>query len=99
MQRVEELEWLQLQVTVRKIVKSFSEIEEKLNIVESRTSMVEGELVALKEHIDTQGGQLTDVMWKLEDFKNRQRRNNLRFLRIEEGAEGNDFRAFMIKLL
>ncbi|KAJ1090669.1 hypothetical protein NDU88_003798 [Pleurodeles waltl] len=63
----------QLQVTVRKIAKPCSEMEEKLNTVESRTSVVEGELVALREHVDTHGGQLTDVMWKMEDFENRQR--------------------------
>ncbi|KAJ1197647.1 hypothetical protein NDU88_001503 [Pleurodeles waltl] len=89
----------QLQVTVHKIAKSCAEIEEKLNTVESRTSVVEGEAVALNEHVETQGGQLTDVMWKLKDFENQQIRNNLRFLEIEEGEEGNDVRAFMIKLL
>ncbi|KAJ1107652.1 hypothetical protein NDU88_005042 [Pleurodeles waltl] len=89
----------QLQVTVRMIAKSCSEIVEKLNTVESRSSVVEGEMAALKDHVVTQCGQLTDVMWKLEDFENRQRKNNLRFLGIEEGAEGGEIRTFMIKLL
>ncbi|KAJ1200212.1 hypothetical protein NDU88_004038 [Pleurodeles waltl] len=38
----------QLQVAVRKIAKSCAEIEEKLNSIESCTSVVEGEVVALK---------------------------------------------------
>ncbi|KAJ1108381.1 hypothetical protein NDU88_005757 [Pleurodeles waltl] len=47
---------------------SCSEIEEKLNNVESRTSVVEGEMAPLKDHVVTLSGQLTDVMCKLEDF-------------------------------
>ncbi|KAJ1181035.1 hypothetical protein NDU88_006246 [Pleurodeles waltl] len=46
----------QLQVTVCKIAKSCAEIEEKLNTVESQTLVVEGEVVALKEHVKTHGG-------------------------------------------
>ncbi|KAJ1112514.1 hypothetical protein NDU88_000778 [Pleurodeles waltl] len=78
----------QLQITVRKIAKSCSELEEKLNTIESRTLVVEGEMAALKDHVVTQSGPLTDVMWKLKDFENRQRKNNLCFLGIEEGVEG-----------
>ncbi|KAJ1164286.1 hypothetical protein NDU88_004731 [Pleurodeles waltl] len=89
----------QLQATVRKVVKSCLEIEEKLNTMETITSVVEVEVEVLKEQVGTQRGQLTDIMWKLEDYENRQRRNNLRFLGIEEGVEGNDIRVFMIKLL
>ncbi|KAJ1106465.1 hypothetical protein NDU88_003866 [Pleurodeles waltl] len=89
----------QLQVTVWKIAKSCSEIEEKLNTVEIRTSVAAGEMAALKNHVVTQSGQLTDVMWKLEDVENRQRKNNLRFFGTEEEAEGGDIRTFMIKLL
>ncbi|KAJ1173509.1 hypothetical protein NDU88_005341 [Pleurodeles waltl] len=54
----------QLLVIVWKIAKLCSEIEEKLNTVESRTLVVEGEMAALKDHVVTQSGQLTDVMWK-----------------------------------
>ncbi|KAJ1200312.1 hypothetical protein NDU88_004136 [Pleurodeles waltl] len=67
----------ELQVTVRKVAKSCGEIEEKLNTMENRTSVVEAEVEVLKEQVETQGGQLTDIMWKLEDYENRQKRNNL----------------------
>ncbi|KAJ1160224.1 hypothetical protein NDU88_000726 [Pleurodeles waltl] len=89
----------QLQGTVRKVTKSCMEIEEKLNTMENRTSIVEAEVEVLKEQAETHAGQLTDIMWKLEDYENRQRRNNLRFLGIEEGVEGNDIKTYMIKLL
>ncbi|KAJ1116732.1 hypothetical protein NDU88_004938 [Pleurodeles waltl] len=43
--------------------------------------------------------QLSDIQWKVEDFENRQRRNNLRLMGIQEGVEGQDSRAFIIRLL
>ncbi|KAJ1168188.1 hypothetical protein NDU88_000137 [Pleurodeles waltl] len=89
----------QLQGTVRKVARSCIEIEEKLNAMENRTAAVEAEVDALKEQTVANGGQLTDIMWKLEDYENQQRRNNLRFLGIEEGVEGNDIREYMMKLL
>ncbi|KAJ1123952.1 hypothetical protein NDU88_002419 [Pleurodeles waltl] len=67
--------------------------------MENRTSIVEAEVEVLKDQVETHGIQLTDIMWKLEDYENRQRRNHLLFLGIEEGEEGNDIRTYMIKLL
>ncbi|KAJ1096486.1 hypothetical protein NDU88_001626 [Pleurodeles waltl] len=89
----------QLQGTVRKVVKSCTEIEGKLSSMEERTKVVEGEIAALRAQTTTHEGQLTDIMWKLEDQENRQRRNNLRFLGIKEEAEGNNIRAYLIKVL
>ncbi|KAJ1174376.1 hypothetical protein NDU88_006198 [Pleurodeles waltl] len=88
-----------LQGTVRKVVKSCIEIEGKLSTMEERTMAVEADVVALREQTTAHNGQLTDIMWKLEDKENRQTRNNLHFLGIEEGAEGNNIRAYMIKML
>ncbi|KAJ1165458.1 hypothetical protein NDU88_005886 [Pleurodeles waltl] len=88
-----------LQGAVHKVVKSCTEIEEKLSAMENRTAAVEADIEALKEQTETHGGQLTDIMLKLEDYENRQRRNNLRFMGIEEGVEGNDIRTYMVKLL
>ncbi|KAJ1101568.1 hypothetical protein NDU88_006635 [Pleurodeles waltl] len=88
-----------LQGTVRKVAKSCTEIEAKLNTIGERTAAVEADVEALREQCVTQEGQLTDVMWKLEDHENRKRRNNLRFFAINEGVEGTDIRAYMIKLL
>ncbi|KAJ1090129.1 hypothetical protein NDU88_003266 [Pleurodeles waltl] len=56
-------------------------------------------LEALRLQTAAHDGQLPDIMWKLEDQETRQRRNNLRFLGIREGAEENDIRPFMIKML
>ncbi|KAJ1126273.1 hypothetical protein NDU88_004681 [Pleurodeles waltl] len=59
-----------LQGTVRKVVKSCAEIEGKLSSMEERTMAVEGETEALRAQTTTHG-QLTDIMWKLEDQENR----------------------------
>ncbi|KAJ1213178.1 hypothetical protein NDU88_000817 [Pleurodeles waltl] len=68
-----------LQGTVRKVVKSCMEIEEKLSAMEERAMAVEADVEALREKSVAHDGQLTDIMWKLEDQENRQRRNNLHF--------------------
>ncbi|KAJ1186911.1 hypothetical protein NDU88_003691 [Pleurodeles waltl] len=57
----------QLQGTVHKVVKSCIEIEGKLSSMEERTSVVEGEIEALRAQTITHEVQLTDIMWKLED--------------------------------
>ncbi|KAJ1154166.1 hypothetical protein NDU88_006920 [Pleurodeles waltl] len=88
-----------LQGTVRKVVKSCIEIEEKLSTMEERTIAVEADVETLREQSVAHDRQLTDIMWKLEDQENRQRRNNLQFLGIGEGVEGNDIWAYMIKML
>ncbi|KAJ1102546.1 hypothetical protein NDU88_007591 [Pleurodeles waltl] len=77
-----------LQGTVRKVVKSCVEIEGKVSSMEERTMAVEADIEALRAQTATHDGQLTDIMWKLEDQENRQRRNNLRFLGIKEEVEG-----------
>ncbi|KAJ1203195.1 hypothetical protein NDU88_006988 [Pleurodeles waltl] len=80
-----------LQGAVRKVAKSCTEIEAKLGTMDERIVAVEEDVDMLKQQNAAQEGQLTDIMWKLEDFENRQRRNNLSFL----GLEGNDIRAYM----
>ncbi|KAJ1200224.1 hypothetical protein NDU88_004050 [Pleurodeles waltl] len=59
-----------LQGTVRKVEKSYTEIEAKLCLMEERIGAVEEDVDALKEQSATRDDQLTDVMWKLEDFEN-----------------------------
>ncbi|KAJ1141894.1 hypothetical protein NDU88_008222 [Pleurodeles waltl] len=88
-----------LQGTVRKVAKSCTEIEAKLNTMEEWTVAVKADVEALREQCVTQDGQMTGIMWKLKDHENQQRRNNLRFLGINEGAEGSNIWAHMIKLL
>ncbi|KAJ1194600.1 hypothetical protein NDU88_003888 [Pleurodeles waltl] len=85
-----------LQGTVRKVAKSCTEIGTKLSLMEERIITVEEDVVNLKEQNTMRDEQLTDVMWKLEDFENRQRRNNLRILGIPEGLEGTNIRTYMI---
>ncbi|KAJ1202777.1 hypothetical protein NDU88_006573 [Pleurodeles waltl] len=51
-----------LQGTVRKVAKSCTEIEVKLNTIEERTAAVEADVEALREQCVTQEGQLTDIM-------------------------------------
>ncbi|KAJ1172719.1 hypothetical protein NDU88_004563 [Pleurodeles waltl] len=88
-----------LQGTVRKVAKSCTEIEAKLCSMEERIVAVEEDVDTLKEQNAERDGQLTDVMWKMEDLENRQRRNNLRFLGILKGLEGNNIQAYMVNLL
>ncbi|KAJ1176917.1 hypothetical protein NDU88_002184 [Pleurodeles waltl] len=85
-----------LQGTVRKVTKSCTEIETKLGTMDERIVAVEEDVDTLKQQNAMQEGQLTDIMWKPEDFENQKRLNNLRFLGIEEGLEGNDIRIYMI---
>ncbi|KAJ1174801.1 hypothetical protein NDU88_000092 [Pleurodeles waltl] len=88
-----------LQGSVRKVAKSCMEIEAKLCSMEDRIVAVEEDMDTLKEQSAAREGQMTDVMWKMEDLENRQRRNNLRFLSIPEGLEGNNIQAYMVNLL
>ncbi|KAJ1203804.1 hypothetical protein NDU88_007585 [Pleurodeles waltl] len=83
----------------RKVNKMCSDIGEQISTMEDRAAAVEGELGALKGQIEAYKSQLMGVMWMLEDFENRQLRNNLRFLGIVEGVEVNDIRAYMLSLL
>ncbi|KAJ1132162.1 hypothetical protein NDU88_010489 [Pleurodeles waltl] len=76
-----------LQGTVRKVAKSCTEIEAKLCSMEERIMAVEEDVDTLKVQNAEKDGQLTDMMWKIEDLENRQRRNNLRFLGIPEGKD------------
>ncbi|KAJ1213833.1 hypothetical protein NDU88_001464 [Pleurodeles waltl] len=88
-----------LQGSVRKVVKSCTEIKAKLGSMEERIVAVEEEVDTLKGQSTVRNEQLTDVMWKMEDFENRQRRNNLRFLGIPEGLEGSNIQTYMVNLL
>ncbi|KAJ1179777.1 hypothetical protein NDU88_005011 [Pleurodeles waltl] len=87
-----------LQVAVRKVAKTCSEIGERIAMIESRASVLEGEVGTMAQQSALNKTQLTDIQWKIEDFENRQRRNNLRILGIQEGMEGKDPRAFIVKI-
>ncbi|KAJ1191125.1 hypothetical protein NDU88_000441 [Pleurodeles waltl] len=66
--------------------------------METRTEELEIEVKAATAQTTTQGQQISDIQWKLEDAENRQRRNNLRILGIAEDLERQDTRAYIASL-
>lgn len=88
-----------VQTGIRKLNKTCEEIADRLTSVEMRTEALEADVETIKTQGMEQGAALMDAMTKLEDYENRQRRNNLRFLGIPEGLEGTDPRNYMVKLL
>ncbi|KAJ1191195.1 hypothetical protein NDU88_000511 [Pleurodeles waltl] len=89
----------QLQVVVSKVAKTCSEIGERIAAIECRADALESDLGVVTKQAAMHESQLSDIQWKVEDFENRQRRNNLRLIGIQEGVEGQDSRAFIIRLL
>ncbi|KAJ1174875.1 hypothetical protein NDU88_000166 [Pleurodeles waltl] len=82
----------QLQLSIKKVVKSCQDIGVRIATMETRTEELEIEVKAATAQTTTQGQQISDIQWKLEDAENRQRRNNLRILGIAEDLEGQDTR-------
>ncbi|KAJ1177873.1 hypothetical protein NDU88_003125 [Pleurodeles waltl] len=64
----------------------------------TRTEALETEVNATAAQTATQGQQISDIQWKLEDAEKRQRQNNLRILGIAEGLEGQDTRTYAVSL-
>ncbi|KAJ1193339.1 hypothetical protein NDU88_002637 [Pleurodeles waltl] len=60
--RQERMATKRLQGTVRKVVKSCIEIEEKLSTMEERMMAVEADNVALREQTTAHDRQLSDIM-------------------------------------
>ncbi|KAJ1136209.1 hypothetical protein NDU88_002626 [Pleurodeles waltl] len=89
----------QLQMAISKVAKTCSEIGERIAAIECRADVLESDLGAVTKQAAMHETQLSDIQWKVEDFENRQRRNNLRLIGIQEGVEGQDSRAFIIRLL
>ncbi|KAJ1106168.1 hypothetical protein NDU88_003571 [Pleurodeles waltl] len=75
----------QLQVAVSKVAKPCSEIGERITAIECRADVLESDLGAVTKQAAMHETQLYDIQWKVEDFENRQRRNNLRLVGIQEG--------------
>ncbi|KAJ1108546.1 hypothetical protein NDU88_005922 [Pleurodeles waltl] len=76
-----------------KIAKTRSKISEMLSTVNTQEAVLESDLASIKGQSVAHEAQLTDTKWKLEEFENRQSRNNLMILRTEKGAEGSIVRA------
>ncbi|KAJ1094261.1 hypothetical protein NDU88_007339 [Pleurodeles waltl] len=75
----------QLQVAVSKVAKTCSEIGEQIAAIECRAEGLESDLGAVTKQAAMHETQLSDIQWKVEDFENRQRRNNLRLIGIQKG--------------
>ncbi|KAJ1192527.1 hypothetical protein NDU88_001834 [Pleurodeles waltl] len=88
----------QLQVAVRKIAKSCSEIHKHITVMETRISMLESDVGTVIQQSARHKSQLTDLQWKIEDFENRQQRNNSQILGNKEGVEDQDTRVYITKL-
>ncbi|KAJ1163269.1 hypothetical protein NDU88_003730 [Pleurodeles waltl] len=86
----------QLQAAVSKIAKTCSQIGEGIAMIEIRANVLEAELGTVAQQSAMHDTQLIDIQWKIEDFENRQRCNNLHIFGIQEGAEGRDPRAFIV---
>ncbi|KAJ1197673.1 hypothetical protein NDU88_001529 [Pleurodeles waltl] len=74
----------QLQVAISKVAKTCSEIGERIVAIECRADALESDLGAVTKQATMHESQLSDIQWKVEDFENRQRRNNLRLIGIQE---------------
>ncbi|KAJ1198746.1 hypothetical protein NDU88_002585 [Pleurodeles waltl] len=88
----------QLQLSIKKVVKSCQDIGTRIASMETRTEELETEVRAATAQMTTQGQQISDIQWKLEDAENRQRQNNLRILGIAEDLEGQDTRVYIVSL-
>ncbi|KAJ1168229.1 hypothetical protein NDU88_000177 [Pleurodeles waltl] len=77
----------QLQVAVSKVAKTCSEIGERITAIECRVDVLESDLGAVTIQAAMHVIQLSDIQWKVDNFENRQRRNNLRLIGIQEGPQ------------
>ncbi|KAJ1219003.1 hypothetical protein NDU88_006574 [Pleurodeles waltl] len=77
----------QLQLSIKKVVKSCQDIGVRIAAMETRTEELETEVRTATAQTTTQRQQILDIQWKLEDAENRQWRNNLRILGIAEGQD------------
>ncbi|KAJ1124243.1 hypothetical protein NDU88_002704 [Pleurodeles waltl] len=77
---------------------STKQIVEHIATIETRNSVLEAELGTVAQQSTRHESQLTDMQWKMEDFENQQLRNNLHILGIQEGAECQYARTFIIKV-
>ncbi|KAJ1124753.1 hypothetical protein NDU88_003202 [Pleurodeles waltl] len=87
-----------LQGAIKKFSKTCREIAERISALEDHNIALESDLGALRGPTEAPEYQFADVLWKIEDYENPQRNNNLRFLGIAEGVKGGDMRAIMISL-
>ncbi|KAJ1100716.1 hypothetical protein NDU88_005797 [Pleurodeles waltl] len=71
----------------------------KVSTAAATVAILEQAVMMLHDQDESQQAQMSDLMWKMEDFKNGERINNLRLWGLAEGMEGNYFRAIKVGLL
>lgn len=79
-----------IQAAICKNTKVCNEIVARTTALEERVVGLEGALENTEHKTTENDAKLTDILWKLEESENRQRRNNLSVLGIEENVEGVD---------
>ncbi|KAJ1189838.1 hypothetical protein NDU88_006580 [Pleurodeles waltl] len=62
----------QLQLSIKKVVKSCQDIGVRIAVMETRTEELETEVRTATAQTTTQGQQISDIQWKLEDAENPQ---------------------------
>ncbi|KAJ1130689.1 hypothetical protein NDU88_009039 [Pleurodeles waltl] len=67
----------QLQVAVSKVAKTCSEIGERIAAIECRADALESDLGVVTKQAAMHESQLSDIQWKVEDFENRQRHQDI----------------------
>ncbi|KAJ1116450.1 hypothetical protein NDU88_004661 [Pleurodeles waltl] len=82
------------------------DLGKKIDDLAGRTAALEEEVGDLRAALEENKEQIrglksgeAGVLAKLESLENNQRRNNLRFLRVPEGLEGDDLKGFVVKLI
>lgn len=72
---------------------------ERISDVEARVDFLEANDRDLQSNPPTRKAEIEVVRDKLMDMEDRSRRNNLRFVGIQEGSEGTDMEAFLEEIL
>ncbi|KAJ1083489.1 hypothetical protein NDU88_003648 [Pleurodeles waltl] len=82
------------------------DLGKKIDDLAGRTAALEEEGGDLRATVEENKEQIrglksgeAGVLAKLESLENNQRRNNLRFLRVPEGLDGDDLKGFVVKLI
>ncbi|KAJ1099123.1 hypothetical protein NDU88_004227 [Pleurodeles waltl] len=91
------------QLKIRHFCKDLSK---KIDELAGQTAILEAEVGTLKitleenkERIQNLKVREEEAMAKLESQENNQRRNNLRFMRVPEGLEGDDLKGLVVRLI
>ncbi|KAJ1212481.1 hypothetical protein NDU88_000140 [Pleurodeles waltl] len=81
-------------------------LERKIDCVMERTQALEEAMGGMKEELAQHKGEIDALKGseqalknRIEQLENYSRRNNLKLLKVPEGTEGNDLKAFVVSLI